>query len=182
MLEEVVDRVELETAENDNFFRHIELFQWRVIFADLALTGNHDAQALGKQQVQPYSSWRVISEHLKVPARKRYYKGFTGKWMLKELLTRRVNGYQVNKRKLATGLPFERYFEDGPLTGVWDEYEVPMVIPEELRPGVRTSPSPLTWKAITHAIWERRVRSNKHLEPHPAAIADIWPQEEPSTS
>ena len=117
-----------------------------------------------------------------MPARKRYYKGFTGKWMLKELLTRRVNGYQVNKRKLATGLPFERYFEAGPLTGVWDQYEIPAVIPEELRSGVRTSPSPLTWKAITHAIWERRVLSNHHLEPHPAAIADIWPREEASTS
>jgi asparagine synthetase B (glutamine-hydrolysing) len=176
-VEEVVDRVELETAESDGFFRHIELAQWRVIFADLAMGGTHDAQALGKSQVQPYLSWRVISEHLKVPARSRYYKGFTGKWMLKELLTRRVKEYKTNKRKLPTGLPFERFFEAGPLTGVWDRYEIPDVIPQDLRFEVRTTATPLTWKAITHAIWEARVMTSRDLVPLPASVSDRWPKE-----
>ncbi|MGA9595393.1 MAG: asparagine synthase-related protein [Acidimicrobiia bacterium] len=174
MLQEVFDRVELETAEGDRFARHIEIAQWRVIFSDLALAGNHDAHAIGKRQVNPYLSWRVVSEHLKVPARARYYKGFTGKWMLKELLIRRVDGYPVNKRKLATSLPFERYLARGPLTGIWDRYDIPEAVPAELWPEVRTKATPLTWKAITHAIWQDRVVANPNLEPHPAAVADSW--------
>jgi asparagine synthetase B (glutamine-hydrolysing) len=175
MLQEVFDRVELETAEADRFARHIEIAQWRVIFSDLALAGNHDAHAIGKRQVNPFLSWRVVSEHLKVPARLRYYRGFTGKWMLKELLTRRVDGYPVNRRKLATGLPFERYFACGPLTGIWDHYEVPDVLPADLQAEVRTTATPLTWKAMTHAIWRERVVANPALKPHPAAVAEIWP-------
>ena len=181
LLQEVADRIELETAEDDRFLRHIELAQWRVIFADLALTANHDAHSLGKRQVQPYLSWRILSEHLKVPASQRYYKGFTGKWMLKELLARRVKGYEVNKRKLATGLPFERYFERGPLTGIWERYDIPDVIPEELRLEVRTMATPLTWKAITHAIWEERVVANTALAPHPSTLSETWPQSIPRT-
>jgi len=175
MLQEVLDRVEMETAEDDSFLRHIEMAQWRLAFAELTMFGNHDAQAIGKLQVQPYLSWRVVAELLKVPARARYYKGFTGKWMLKELLGRRVKGYRVNRRKLATGLPFKRYFEDGPLTGIWDHYEIPEVIPDELRPEVRNTATPLTWKAITHAIWLNRVVANPGLAPHPAPFHEVWP-------
>ncbi len=175
MLQEVTDRVDLETEEDDGFFRHIELTQWRYLFADLALVGNHTVQALGKEQVQPYSSWRVISEHLKVPARQRYYRGFAGKWMLKELLARRLPDYRVNKRKLATGLPFARYYANGPLARVWDRYEVPSVIPAELHDAIRSAPSPMTWKAITHAIWLDQVVKDADLAAHPAALAVEWP-------
>lgn len=170
LLEDVVERVELETTDEDGFFGHIELAQWRLAFADLAMSANHSAQALGKTQTFPYLSWRVMSEHLKVPAKQRYYRRFTGKWMLKELLMRRVPEYKVNQRKLATGLPFARYFEAGPLTGFWDRYDIPAVIPAELYDEVRNRPTPLTWKAITHAVWEEQVATNPNLAPHPAAM------------
>jgi asparagine synthetase B (glutamine-hydrolysing) len=178
MLQTVIDRIEPETMESDRFAHHIELTQWRLIFSDLALTANHDAHVAGKKNIQPYLSWAILSEHLKVPAKQRYYRGFTGKWMLKELLARRVDGYETNKRKLATGLPFKRYVESGPLTGIWDRYEIPALIPEELRSQVRTAATPLTWKAMTHAIWEDRVATNSGLEPHPATRSDTWPLRE----
>ncbi|MCP3973260.1 MAG: asparagine synthase [bacterium] len=174
MLDEVAERVDLETDEGDRFLRHIEVTQWRYIFADLAMAGNHAVQAIGKRQVQPYSSWRVISEHLKVPAGRRYYKGLSGKWMLKELLTRRVPAYKANKRKLATALPFTRYYEDGPLTGFWERYEVPDLIPREMHGPLVATPTAMTWKAMTHAIWEEKVVSNPSLAPHPAAVAGSW--------
>jgi asparagine synthetase B (glutamine-hydrolysing) len=174
LLLRVADRVDLETAEDDRFFRHIELTQWRYVFSDLAFAGNHAAQAVGKYQIQPFSEWRVISEHLKVPARRRYYKGLAGKWMLKELLERRVPGYKVNKRKLATALPFARYYDNGPLTGFWDRYEVPTAIPPELHEALIATPTEMTWKAMTHAIWEDRVVRNPDLTPHPAAVSASW--------
>ena len=174
LLQGVSDRVDLETPEHDHFFRHIEMTQWRYIFADLAMVGNHAAQGLGKWQAQPFSSWRVISEHLKVPARQRYYKGLSGKWMLKELLTRRVPEYKVNKRKLATALPFARYYRSGPLSDVWDRYAIPEAVPSALHDSVVATPSAVTWKAITHAIWEDRVVSNTSLQPHAPAVSATW--------
>ena len=174
LLQGVHDRVDIEVPENDRFFRHIEMTQWRYLFADLAILGNHTAQALGKRQVQPFQSWRVVAEHLKVPARERYVRGLTGKWMIKELLSRRVPEYQVNKRKLATGLPFLRYYANGPLTDFWDRYEIPDVIPAALRDELITKPTAVTWKAMTHAIWLDRVVNNESLQPVAASVADDW--------
>ncbi len=171
----VTDRVEIEVPEKDRFFRHIEIAAWRNIFSDLALHGNHAAQALGKRQVQPFSSWRVISEHLKIPARDRYVKGLTGKWVLKNLLTRRVPDYKANKRKLATGLPFDRYYRNGPLTGIWQKYAIPDAIPANLRGPLVETPSAVTWNAINHSIWADRIATNSTLQPHAAAIDRRWP-------
>ncbi len=170
LLQGVTDRVELETDEDDGFFRHIEMTQWRFIFADLAMMGNHSAQANGKVEVQPYTSWRVLSEHLKVPARNRYVRGLSGKWMLKELLTRRLPEYKVNKRKLATGLPFGRYYERGPLTGFWNRYDIPDTFPKETHEALKAAPSASTWKAMTHAVYIDRVVNNLSLQPLPAAL------------
>ena len=174
-LDLVRERVDLETSESDGFFRHIELAQWRLIFIDLERVGNHNAQALGKRQAQPFTKWRVVSEQLKVPAKQRYYRGMAGKWMLKNLLARRVPQYKVNQRKLATALPFGRYVSSGPLADFWDRYEIPDIVPPQLHETVRTTAKPLTWMAITHAIWNERVAGNPALEPHPAALEMSWP-------
>lgn len=170
----VTDRVEIETPEKHRFFRHIEIAQWRFIFADLAIHGQHAVHAHGKSQVQPFSSYRVISEALKVPAQKRYVKGLNGKWMLKALLSKRVPDYQVNKKKLATGLPFARYYESGPLQGFWDKYDVPSLFSNELRSKLVGCPTAVTWHAINHAMWLKRIVENADLAPHPAACAGTW--------
>lgn len=169
-LQTVYDRVELETTEQDGFLRHIELSNWQYVLADPALVASHVALANGKVYHQPYSSWSVISDHVKMPARIRYYKRFFGKWVLRELLAKRLPEYRVTKPKLFTGLPFERYFEDGPLTGIWERYEIPDVVPTELHDEVRTRPTPLSWKAMTHAAWRQTVVTNSQLQPHPAVL------------
>lgn len=170
-LQQIFERVELETDENDRFFRHIEICLWQYAFADRAIVGRHSAHARGKRLIEPYLTWRVISEYLKVPARKRFYKGLMGKWIPRELLTRRVPGYRVNKPKLFTSLPFDRYYRSGPLARIWDHYEMPREIPSEMHDDVRSAPSPMAWMAINHAIWEEHVVSNPKLKAHPAALA-----------
>ncbi len=174
-LKEVHERVEVETAEKDRFHRHIELTHWRYIFSDPAMVGHHAAHPKGKLLIHPYLTWRVVAESLKVPAKQRYYRGLTGKWMLKELLARKVPGYEVNQRKLATGLPFDRFYRTGPLARFWERYDMPEVLPIDVRGEVRSRPSPMAWMAVNHAVWEERVVRNQDLRPHPAAIEASWP-------
>ena len=169
-LEAVQERVDLEVADSHRFHRHIELIRWRHTMADLAFLDRHLAQSNGKRAVLPFSSPQVVAELLRVPAKQRYIKGLSGKWVLKEILAKRLPGYAVNQRKNATGLPFERYYDDGPLTGIWDLYDVPDFISPAIREEVVAKPSPVTWHAITHAIWSDRIERNADLQPLPAAV------------
>lgn len=173
-LQQIDERVELETEADDRFFRHMEVCLWQYVFADRAMVGRHSAHARGKRLIEPYLTWRVVSEYLKVPARQRYYRRLTGKWIPKELLSRRVPGYRVNKPKLATSLPFNRYYRNGPLAAIWDRYDMPRAIPGEYHDEIRSTPSPATWMAINHAIWEERVVGNRDLRPHPAAVEGLF--------
>lgn len=166
----VLDRVDVEMPESQGFRRHTELVLWRHTLCGLARVDRLLAQPNGKRIVEPYLDWRVVRELLTVSADRRYVKRLAGKWVLKEILARRVPGYRVNQRKNATGLPFERYYVDGPLQGIWDRYDVPDFVPGEMRSAVVDSPSPITWFALTHAIWSERIEHNASLEPHPVAV------------
>jgi hypothetical protein len=84
------------------------------------------------------------------------------------MLSQRLPDYPVNQRKNATGLPFERFYRDGPLKGIWDRYEVPEFFPAASRAAMIDTPSPVTWYAISHAIWSERVERNADLTPLPA--------------
>ena len=166
----VLDRVDVEMPESRTFWRHTELVLWRHTLCGLARVDRLLALPNGKRIVEPYLDWSVVRELLSVPADRRYIKRLAGKWVLKDILARRVEGYAVNQRKNATGLPFERYYDDGPLRGVWDRYDVPDFIPDSVRPAVTDTPSPMTFFALTHAIWSERIERNPSLAPHPAAV------------
>jgi asparagine synthase (glutamine-hydrolysing) len=161
-----MDRIEIESPEHDRFHRHNEIIRWRHSMAGGGSFDRLMAQPKGKRIVQPYAQAPVIDALLTVPANRRYVKRLAGKWVLKEMLARRVPGYRVNQRKNATGIPFLRYCEDGPLVDVWDRYEMPDFIPPEFHRMVRGEPSPMTWFALTHAVWSERIGKNRRLEPH----------------
>jgi hypothetical protein len=101
----------------------------------------------------------------------RYIRGLTAKWILKDLLDQRLPGYPSNQRKNATGLPFARFYRDGPLTTIWDTYDVPDRFEGEMRDELVASPSTSTWNAITYAVWEQRIARNRDLQPHEAKLA-----------
>ena len=106
-----------------------------------------------------------------MPAKDRYVKGLHGKWVLKEILKKRVPSYPIGQRKLATGLPFERYYTGGPLTGIWEKYEMPDFIEPGFRDAVTDKPSAVTFNAIAHAIWSERIEKNANLEPLPDCLS-----------
>lgn len=169
-LEHVTDRVDLETPSRQRFHRHNEIVRWRHTMGSMGTIDRLLGHPVGKRVEQPFTDAEVIEALLTVPASRRYVKRLAGKWVLKDMLARRVAGYPVNQRKNATGIPFLRYCVDGPLVDIWDRYDVPDFIPASERRAVMEHPSPVTWHALTHAIWMDRIGANRDLMPHPARV------------
>lgn len=166
----VRQRVDMEVSPSRRFLSHVETIQWRNTMADLGTVDRLLASACGKRIVVPFTSPKVVSALARVPVAQRYIKGFAGKWILKDILSKRLPEYAVNQRKYATGLPFERFYDSGPLSGIWERYDVPDFISPAIRSSVVNKPTAMTWNAITHAIWSERIERNASLRPVPAVL------------
>ena len=127
---------------------------WHFLIPQCSKTG----RAIG-----PYCDWRVLSVLTTVPLEERYVVGLRAKWMLKELLKAKVPNYPIDQRKKATALPWKRFYTNGPLTGIWDRYDVPDIFSGDLERHVTETPTAATWSAIAHAIWNQRIAKNPNL-------------------
>jgi len=169
-LEYVAKRVERAADPASAFFSHIELSHWMIVFANSLMLQRHVVHSVGHRVAGPYVDANVLSELTTIPVDERYVQGLRAKWILKELLDQRLPGYPSNQRKKATALPIERFYRDGPLTTIWDRYNVPDIFQGTLRDELVGSLSTSTWNAITYAIWEQRVVRNRDLRPHEATL------------
>jgi asparagine synthetase B (glutamine-hydrolysing) len=170
-LEYAAKRVDLSADPGSPFFSHIELSHWMVVFGNAIMLPRLMAQSRGRRISAPYCEADVLTELATIPVEERYIRGLTAKWILKDLLDQRLPGYPSNQRKNATGLPYERFYRDGPLTTIWDTYDVPDRFEGEMRDELVASPSTSTWNAITYAVWEQRIARNRDLQPHEAKLA-----------
>lgn len=167
-LQFVLDRVQIESEESNRFWRHTEIVQWRDTMSDNSSYRRLSTLAGKTRGVLPYTDATVINTLLAAPADKRYIRGLAGKWVLKDILSRRVPDYPVNQRKNATGLPFERYVADGPLTGIWDRYDVPDIFNGATAKTLRETPTHVSWQALAHSVWLQEVGKNANLQALPA--------------
>jgi len=170
-LEYVTRRLERTADPKSTFLSHIELAHWMVVFGNPPFLERQIAHSRGKRIIAPYVDSLVLSELARVPIDERYMQGPRAKWILKDLLGQRLPGYPVDQRKKATALPYERFYRHGPLTGIWDRYDVPELFSGKNRDALVAAPSTSTWNAITYAVWEQRVVNNPDLRPHPASQA-----------
>jgi asparagine synthetase B (glutamine-hydrolysing) len=166
----VLDRVDL-VKPNDQFLQHIELAQWRDAFADHVRIDNEAARIYGSSVSAPFTMSLAISALTRIPVAQRCIKGFTGKWLMKEMLAARLPSYPVGRRKWHTALPFTRYCTDGPLTGIWEQYSPPGLFEGQARRDLIANEldEAVLWNAIAYAIWDERVVRNPRLAPHPSA-------------
>jgi hypothetical protein len=164
----VTERVEETGRNGSSFMAHMEISHWMNVFANAMLEPRMMTHALGEVSVGPYADARVLRELSRIPLEDRYVDGYRSKWILKEVLARRMPDYPVEQRKQATALPWERFYSEGPLSDVWDRYDVPDVFPDDAKERIRTGTTITTWNAITWAIWDARVRRNPDVQPHPA--------------
>lgn len=170
-LDYVTERVERIANPDSPFLSHVELSHWMVLFGNPLFIVRLAAHACGKRVVGPYTDSLVLSELARVPVEERYVQGLRAKWMLKDLLGLRLPGYPINQRKKSTALPYERFYEQGPLTGFWDQYDVPDIFTGDKIDALVATPSTSTWNAITYAIWEQRVAKNPDLQGHAPNLA-----------
>ncbi len=151
-------------STSNRFLAHLEIHHWMGVFTGSTIQARLSTTGMGKRCIGPYSDWRVLTTLSQVPLEDRYVIGLQAKWMLKRLLQDKVPDYPIDQRKKTTALPFRRFYTDGPLTGIWDHYPVPDIFTGEIRRQVIDEPTVATWTAITHAIWDERIRKNPNLQ------------------
>jgi hypothetical protein len=153
------------TNPKDHFLQHIELAQWRDAFADHIRIDREAARAYGADVRAPFTMASAISALTRVPMADRCIKGYTGKWIMKEILTERLPEYPVGRQKQRTSLPFARYCTNGPLTGIWDRYTPPDLFEGQARQDLIANEldEAVLWNAIAYAMWDERVVRNPGL-------------------
>ncbi len=167
----VTDRVEGAGTRNSTFLSHIELGHWMTVFGNALYEERMVTNPLGRAATCPYADAGVMRELARIPLEDRYIDGYRAKWILKDLLRQKVPEYPVDQRKKATALPWERFYLDGPLSGIWDRYDIPDLFPPAAQEQLRSDPTATTWNAITWAMWDERIRRNPDLKPHPAVAS-----------
>lgn len=163
--EYVAKRAALTAPQSDTFSRHCEIASWvELLCDDFGSQMRHLATANDKAVLLPYLSGSVVGSALRIPANERYLRRWEGKYILKGLLRRRLPGYPTHQRKGATFLaPFPQYYRAGPLSRIWDRYQVPDFLCGPVRDQILSSPLRLTYSAISYAIWTHRVHQSSSL-------------------
>ncbi len=148
-LEEQGIAANLEVGHLVDFFTDDAVSIWRQL-----------AHARGKELFAPFTDLAVIRESLAVRSPDRFVRDGRVKPALKDLLSRRVPKYLVNKPKQASGLPFDRYYASGPLSKLWEQYAIPDFVPTALADRVTADGGSTAWNLVTWAIWNADVLQN----------------------
>ena len=175
--EYMAERAALTAPQSDTFSRHFEIGSClELLCDDVGSQMRQLAMESKKFVLFPFLSGSVVRSAIRIPANERYLRRFEGKYLLKGLLRRRLPAYPTGQRKGATLLaPFPQYYRAGPLSRIWENYQVPDFIRGPGKDRVVTAPLRLTYNAISYAIWTHRVRENCSLGPLPVAHEYEWP-------
>ena len=165
----------VDVIDGSGYAPHMHLGHWIDFYHDpIATLWRHSAHANGKSMKTPIAGRAFAEAVLAVPAGRRYAR-FTpppredltrivkGKYLLKDLLERRLPSYETRKRKGHSQLPSQRYLDRGPLVDAFERYPLPDIVPEDHRESVRNGTSELTWYALNYAMWRDRVLENDGL-------------------
>jgi asparagine synthetase B (glutamine-hydrolysing) len=163
----VEERVEIETSPRDRVTSNFEYRHWAFTLADPLVVERHQAQGRGKALINPFGAPEVIAAAHAVPPTHRYVHRLRGKYLVKEVLQRRLPPYPVDQRKGHTAIPFRRFYEMGPLRDFWNQYDVPSMFRGAARDRV-VAGGRLTWQAMAFAVWDAQVASHTSLAAHPA--------------
>ncbi len=165
-LEYVRSCVELPTESPDALSAHLELGHWLDFYCDDTVSlWRQLAHGRGKFLIAPFTNPEVARAALEVAVRDRYVRRGTAKHLLKSLLKRRLPAYPVHQPKGGSGLPFVRYAQEGPLREVFRRYAIPDFAGLEDARALLSTPSWITWNAMTYAIWSSRVLHSRTLAP-----------------
>jgi asparagine synthase (glutamine-hydrolysing) len=121
----------------------------------------------GKELVAPFSGERAMRAALSIPASKRYVYQGRVKYLLKDLLHRRVPAYNVEKPKGHSGLPLHRFAQEGVFESLADIYPAPPYLEGISRALEGTAGLAETrWNFFALSVWHHEVLANRHLRQH----------------
>jgi asparagine synthase (glutamine-hydrolysing) len=142
----------LEFGHVLDFYCDESVSQWRQI-----------AHARGKGLFAPFVFGSVVRAALAVERGERYLANGRIKYLLKDLLKRRVPAFDVDAQKAGGDLPFSRYLKSGPLRDTFDQYLMPDLVEPRVSAVTREAADWLTWNLLTFAIWRDELFANTTL-------------------
>jgi hypothetical protein len=102
-----------------------------------------------------------------MPRGRRYIADGRIKYLLKDLLKRRLPAFDVDAPKAGGDLPLARYLSGGPLKDAFERYPMPDFVDHDVAAATRAAPDWLTWNLLTLAIWRDEVLADAALAPLP---------------
>ena len=121
----------------------------------------------GKSFSSPFLDESIINASFQIKPEERYFSKQHGtKPVLKAILQRRLNKYEVNNSKLGDALPRTRFCENGPFIGFFESNPIPDFINDEYRKQLLAPNWDNSWivlYSIFYSIWENNVLKNKNL-------------------
>lgn len=164
----VGERFRSEERDANALFAHLELGHMIDLYCSDALSRWRQlACAHGKSVLAPFVGRSVVAAALAVPRSRRYIADGRIKYLLKDLLKRRLPGFEVDAQKAGGDLPFRRYLASGPLKDAFERYAMPDVVDRATAAILRAQPDLLTWNLLTLAIWRDAVLGDPDLAPLP---------------
>lgn len=121
----------------------------------------------------PYMDRPVMDQFHRFDPATRYRDGGRMKPVLKRLLERRVEGYDVDRPKLASGLPRSWYFTEGPLADAFEKFPPPSPMDEAVGRAVDNpewNNSWLLWPALSYSVWYRTWFESGDVDDRPDCV------------
>ncbi|MGE0117316.1 MAG: asparagine synthase-related protein [Dongiaceae bacterium] len=160
----VAERFHSEERDENPLFAHLEFGHVLSLLTDEPLSNWRQLMHThGKCMLAPFACRSVVEAALAVPRSRRYVANGRMKYLLKDLLKRRLPAFEVDVRKATGDLPLGRYFLDGPLKAAFERYAMPDFVDRDVAAATCAAPDWLTWNLLSFAIWRDEVLSNAAL-------------------
>jgi len=160
--EYTIDRIPV--LSKTGFSSHMHLGHCISFFQEnTASLWRHAAHAHNKEMITPFSGHQSVKTSMDMDPSKRYVQKLQSKWLPKKLLDERVPEYNVDKKKLGSGVGIERYFQTGPLKNAFQKYDLPEFIPGKYLSDIKSRTDHIAWYAFSFSVWRDRILNNKSL-------------------
>jgi asparagine synthetase B (glutamine-hydrolysing) len=192
----VAERFRSNETDTNPLFAHIEFGQLLNFHCNESFSQWRQlAHAQSKSLYTPFGCRSVVSAALAVPRSRRYIANGRTKYLLKDLLKRRVPAFEVDVPKAGNDLSIQCYFGSGldrvelevadketaakvgasasssatevgrPLGDAFERYAMPDIVDRKTAAATRAAPDWLTWNLLTLAIWRDEVLHDSALAP-----------------
>jgi asparagine synthetase B (glutamine-hydrolysing) len=144
--------------------RHLELAHWIDYWCEDATAFARQLGLAHRKSVHmPFLAAPLVRAAMTIPLDERYIRGLNVKYLLKDVLKRRLPAYPVNQKKGITSMRLPSRYKGEDRAAVWEDYPLPSLIPERHRQRILSFHSPMSFCALTYAMLDRRVLRNPHL-------------------